>query len=1052
MPKDYDAFITYQNGTRETARAVWHGLRRLGRPWHTVRPALKVFLDEENVGAGPLPSQLVVAVKQSNFLIVIASPGAATAKWVNTEIQAWRDADKPASHVSVVLCEGDLAWSDEAGDFDRQTSTALPYGLLNYFEEQPKWVDVRELRRQRRLTLADPDFMNSVAEVAYRMHGLRDKGELVGEDVRQRARLRWASAVGVAVFLGVTGFAAWKSTEAAKERELTRIAAAEAQVREGARESQVGRRSYGLARFAQALRTHGQSAPARTWITGQLTGRTWALPLATQPLPANALRAALSGPNPLLLATSGTTAWVWDFAGEAPRLVVGPVAAGQRDVYGLLSADGSTLLLRSPSGVLAIDLRTGRSRALPDALRNFVAMGPDGATILTHSDRLPPRQWRLDDAEGREIPLPPELASFSYDPSGTRFVSASRDGTVTLWDAANLAPLARGKVHQGGVPEVHFSPDGTALMSIGWDGRANILRPAGGTFRATTFSHSDRQLVHAAWHPGGEVVATASMDGTTILWDTDGDRLGVPMVHEMQVSDLEFSPEGSRLVTASADETVRLWNARDGVPIAEPIATDKFALGAGFRGGPDRVVTVSVAEATVWALPAPPRVEIHVGRTSAVGARFSPDGSRLVLARRDGHAEVVESVSGRQLALLEAGDRVHWAEFDAPGTRIVAAAEESAGADGSAVVFDLADGSRRDLPHEGPARLARFSPDGSRVVTVGFQSARIWHLASGDSHDAKHEDDWAVDAAFSPDGSRAAAVWRNTWRLWRADRGWRASLRESGPWMTALAWHPDGTRVAIGRADGSVALREVAAPNKRLELAAPRSGAVLTVVFSRDGERVAVAWGDGVAQSLRTADGQPLGQQFRYDEGIKGKGFSPDGQPRVAFSPDRKRLATVGRSGNLRLWESDTGRQIGGDLSHKGELLSVAFSPDGQQVAIGGWVPEATIWQTPDGSADSEADLAELADAVAGHTVQSDGTVRIMNTADRIRSLIRLRSSGSPFVTRFLARYTTAPQQASEPLRQRRPTVRHGGELHRRRGPTRLVLEAAGDSRTPPVK
>ncbi len=75
-----------------------------------------------------------------------------------------------------------------------------------------------------------------------------------------------------------------------------------------------------------------------------------------------------------------------------------------------------------------------------------------------------------------------------------------------------------------------------------------------------------------AFSPDGHRLATASADDTVRLWNADtGQPLGDPLTgHTDAVSSVAFSPDGHRLATASDDTTVRLWNADTGQPLGEP--------------------------------------------------------------------------------------------------------------------------------------------------------------------------------------------------------------------------------------------------------------------------------------------------------------------------------------------------------------------------------------------------------------------------------------------------------------------------------------------------
>src|SRR5262245_50389184 len=56
----------------------------------------------------------------------------------------------------------------------------------------------------------------------------------------------------------------------------------------------------------------------------------------------------------------------------------------------------------------------------------------------------------------------------------------------------------------------------------------------------------------------------------------------------------------------------------------------------------------------------------------------------------------------------------------------------------------------------------------------------------------------------------------------------------------------------------------------------------------------------------------------------------------VAFSPDGKTLASVGRDGTIKLWDVNTGKNIAVLQGHNGDCWSVSFSPDGKTLASAG--------------------------------------------------------------------------------------------------------------------
>ena len=107
----------------------------------------------------------------------------------------------------------------------------------------------------------------------------------------------------------------------------------------------------------------------------------------------------------------------------------------------------------------------------------------------------------------------------------------------------------------------------------------------------------DDAVSSAAFSPDGTRIVTASYDKTARVWDAaTGQPIGEPLKgHESAVMSAAFSPDGKRIVTASEDNTARVWDAATGQPIGEPLkGHDGAVFSAAFSPDGKRIVTASL--------------------------------------------------------------------------------------------------------------------------------------------------------------------------------------------------------------------------------------------------------------------------------------------------------------------------------------------------------------------------------------------------------------------------------------------------------------------------
>ncbi|SDG30504.1 WD40 repeat [Lentzea fradiae] len=171
---DYDAFISYSRALDGTlAPALQRGVQRFAKPWNRLR-ATRVFLDDASLSANPgLWTSIENALSRSRWLVLLASPEAAASEWVGRELDWWLE-HKSAQSILVVLTSGEYAQS-------------VPARVRKALGEEPRWVDLRQLRSASHVDDSNPLLRECVADVASAVRGV-PKDDLVGEHVRQHRR------------------------------------------------------------------------------------------------------------------------------------------------------------------------------------------------------------------------------------------------------------------------------------------------------------------------------------------------------------------------------------------------------------------------------------------------------------------------------------------------------------------------------------------------------------------------------------------------------------------------------------------------------------------------------------------------------------------------------------------------------------------------------------------------------------------------------------------------------------------------------------------------
>ncbi|MEO2013507.1 MAG: tetratricopeptide repeat protein [Fuerstiella sp.] len=511
--------------------------------------------------------------------------------------------------------------------------------------------------------------------------------------------------------------------------------------------------------------------------------------------------------------------------------------------------------------------------------------------------------------------------------------------------------------------------------------------------------------------PDAAFFACGTRAGVIQIWPCDSTDGPTALLngHTDQITSLDISSDGTRLVSASLDRTVRVWS------LATQQVINSFQNAAAIGGvkfSPDdtMIACTGMREGlTFWNLSTDEKEEIRtnklVGFCSPV---FSTDGKKLLLGSNGTNAAAVWDFKSKAFS--------------------------------------------KHLLHRGRnVKAVARSPDGRTVATASDSTIMLWSSQSWKQlAELKGHTDVVESIAFAPDstvlvsGSRDRSV-----RLWDPVKARPISVlhghREP---VRSVACTSDAMAVVTGSLDGMVCLWDVSRFRNTTDLVGHRQG-VYDVAISDSGDLLVSGGVDRIARLWN----------LRSRELVLEIPAQPDMIFSVAISPDERTIAIGCRDKSLFLIDISSGQPVRRTLTgHQSTVSDLAFTSDGSTLATAGADGLVKLWDvetaecvaTLEGHRLPVETLAFSPDqkllATAGYQIRDDerGEVILWDVASRKKRLvISDETLGDTYVVKFSSDGTKLMRAGAKPNEIELRDVETGKVIQTFRGHRSMIRTAA---------
>ena len=451
------------------------------------------------------------------------------------------------------------------------------------------------------------------------------------------------------------------------------------------------------------------------------------------------------------------------------------------------SPDGRYLVATSAEGINLWDFVEGdtANMQLSQGVEPVVsrsAFSSDGKRLVFVFDNI---IGLLDLAEGSTVQTFGKsdtlYVGVSFCNNDKCIATISEEGILIIWDLNTLTEVAADYEEIHGVffndiSKVVFSSKGN-MVGVVSEGKNIVVKSVISPFVYKILKEPNYRIGDIAYSPDGKYLVTTNREEPFDLsiWDIEKENIVQKLSgHSDRIFSVEYSRDGTYIVSSSYDSTIRIWDAKTGscFKTFDACSIDKDKLHA------------------------------------PVGAvALSPNNDYVVGGLYSGEIIIWEINSQKILHILEDGNPIMGVSFSPKGDKIVAG-----GVNQKVNVWDVQSGNlvMTKREHTNPITSVVYSPDGTRVLSASNDKTIIcWDAETGDVvWQIMNIDRPITSIAVNNEGTYVVATSEDVnYPLFICDlKTGKILVSYHGMFIQAesVAFSPNGRHIASGGIDGTI--------------------------------------------------------------------------------------------------------------------------------------------------------------------------------------------------------------------------------------------------------